>query len=218
MANILHIHTTLPIAEISLSLDDIIIEHFVNNVQKEHANFVHQSVKQIATKLALINIDAISVTNGPGSYTGIRVGLAAAKGLCYALQKPLIALNTLEVIAAAAVDMVDENTLICPMIDARRMEVFTAVYRKNLEIVQEPEAKILTSESFLVELASNSIAFLGDGIAKWQAVCSHKNASFLTFQNLVLAQCKLATAKLLNNQLSSLQTTSAYYIKEFFNG
>jgi tRNA threonylcarbamoyladenosine biosynthesis protein TsaB len=219
MAAIIHIHTTLPQAEVSLSQKGVITHHFVNNNQKEHASFVHVSVKKIADDFPLIGLDAFSVTNGPGSYTGIRVGLAAAKGFCYALQKPLIALNTLQVMAASVTNITKiETDLFCPMIDARRMEVFTAVYNQQLEVVMEPCAMVLTENSYNELLINHRIAFFGDGSNKLKEVTDSANAVFILIESLAEAQATLSTKAFQNKQFSSLQTTSAYYIKEFFNG
>jgi tRNA threonylcarbamoyladenosine biosynthesis protein TsaB len=219
MAAIIHIHTTLPQAEVSLSQNGVVTHHFVNNNQKEHASFVHIAVKKIAQEFPLTSLDAFSVTNGPGSYTGIRVGLAAAKGFCYALQKPLIALNTLQVMAASVTNNTKiEADLFCPMIDARRKEVFTAVYNQQLEVVLEPCAMVLTEMSYNELLINHRIAFFGDGTNKWESMFSSHNALFLPIDSLAAAQARLSTLAFQNQQFSNLQTTSAFYIKEFFNG
>jgi tRNA threonylcarbamoyladenosine biosynthesis protein TsaB len=219
MAAIIHIHTTLPQAEVSLSQNGVITHHFVNENQKEHASFVHIAVKKIGDEFSLKTIDAFSVTNGPGSYTGIRVGLAAAKGYCYALQKPLIALNTLQVMAASVANSKEIDVdLFCPMIDARRMEVFTAVYNQQLAVVMEPCALVLTENSYSELLSNHKIAFFGDGSKKLEEVISNQNALFKSIDSLAAAQAILSTHSFQNQQFSNLQTTSAYYIKEFFNG
>src|SRR5204863_8813100 len=116
------------------------------------------------TGLKLSGLDAIAVTAGPGSYTGLRVGMASAKGLCYALDKPLILLSTLEVLTVSALELFPstvESVLLCPMIDARRMEVFTAIYQHDLASYLSPRALILDETSFENELFSNKILFFG---------------------------------------------------------
>src|SRR5687768_2649863 len=123
MALILNIDTATETAMVSLAENDSILSFAVNNNQKDHASFLHPAIQDIINKTnkTIGEVDAVAVTSGPGSYTGIRVGMAAAKGLCYALQKPLITLNTLEVIALSSIEKIKEDALYCPMIDARRM-------------------------------------------------------------------------------------------------
>jgi len=132
--------------------------------------------------LQLKDIDAIAVTNGPGSYTGLRVGLSSAKGLCFALNKPLILLNTLEVMALASIEQPENSTLFCPMIDARRMEVFTALYDRNLSVVIAPCAMVLDNQSFIDKLANNKIVFSGSGSSKLQELNLGDNAIISSIQ------------------------------------
>lgn len=135
MPLILHIDTATNYASICISKDDVVLGFEENAEQKNHASFLQPAIKAMFAKcnFNLSDIDAVAVTNGPGSYTGLRVGLASAKGLCFALNKALILLNTLQVMAAASIESKKEediDILFCPMIDARRMEVFTALYAK----------------------------------------------------------------------------------------
>jgi tRNA threonylcarbamoyladenosine biosynthesis protein TsaB len=122
------------------------------------------------------DLKAISVSNGPGSYTGLRIGLSTAKGLCYALQIPLITINTLKMMADASSNLPVD--LLCPMIDARRMEVYTAVYNKQLDELTPVHNRILDGESFSDILQMNKVAFIGNGSAKFMSLISHKNAVF----------------------------------------
>src|SRR5205814_5136447 len=145
MALIFNIDTALEIASLGLAEDGIMIQSIENDQQKDHAAWIHVAIKNLFEKTGktIDQLDAVAVSNGPGSYTGLRVGLSTAKGLCYALNIPLITVGTLQVMALNAVqalaksdlqsaDHGGENELgdilFCPMIDARRMEVFTAVY------------------------------------------------------------------------------------------
>src|SRR6187431_295345 len=156
MALILNIDTAVDVASICLAKDGNVLSIARNESQKDHASWLHIAIKEIFEKntLELGSVDAIAVTGGPGSYTGLRIGMATAKGICYALNKPLIALNTLHVMANAAKK--EKADLLCPMIDARRMEVFTAMYSKDLQIVKEPAAIELNEKSFDEELSANS--------------------------------------------------------------
>ena len=145
MSLILNIDTATEKAHVSLSNDAVILQSLYNESQKDHAGFLQPAILRLVKDAAvsLKNIDAVAVTAGPGSYTGLRVGMASAKGICYALQKPLIALNTLEVMAASAlyhpgIHAANPVDLFCPMIDARRMEVYTALYNRQLETILAP--------------------------------------------------------------------------------
>ena len=133
MSLILNIDTASEKAHVSFAKNGLIINSLSCESQKEHASFLQTAIQQLTknTNIFLTDIDAVAVTAGPGSYTGLRVGMASAKGLCYALKKPLITISSLEVLTISALDLFQntgESVLLCPMIDARRMEVFTAVY------------------------------------------------------------------------------------------
>src|SRR4029079_3666588 len=123
-------------------------------------------------------VAAVAVSAGPGSYTGLRVGMAAAKGLCYALRIPLLTINTLQMMAAAAV--AEPTDLLCPMIDARRMEVFTGLYTKKLDAVMPAQALILQENSFADVLQKHTVTFFGNGSEKCKTVIQHPNAVFRT--------------------------------------
>ncbi|MCY7293701.1 MAG: tRNA (adenosine(37)-N6)-threonylcarbamoyltransferase complex dimerization subunit type 1 TsaB [Ferruginibacter sp.] len=135
MAIIINLDSTLETASVSIAKDGIILQQKSNTVQKEHAAFLHSSIKSMLVQLniSIKNIDAIATTIGPGSYTGLRVCLAAAKGLCYALNKPLITIGTLEAMAKTAVLNITSSGefLFCPMIDARGWK-FTQHYIKEI--------------------------------------------------------------------------------------
>ena len=161
---------------------------------------------------ALAELSAVAVSNGPGSYTGLRIGLATAKGICFALDKPLICLPTLRVLASA-VDA-PAGSLLLPMLDARRMEVYAAVYTPALEEVSPQEAHILNQESF--QTFAPVVAF-GNGSAKWQESCSHPSITFLDGPLLPEAQFmgKLAHEAFLNQKFENLVTKEPDYLKEY---
>lgn len=160
----------------------------------------------------LAELSAVAVSNGPGSYTGLRIGLATAKGICFALDKPLICLPTLRVLASA-VDA-PAGSLLLPMLDARRMEVYAAVYTAALEEVSPQEAHILNQESF--QTFAPVVAF-GNGSAKWQESCSHPSITFLDGPLLPEAQFmgKLAHEAFLNQTFENLVTKEPDYLKEY---
>lgn len=228
MPLILHIDTATSYASVCISKDGVVIAFEENGEQTTHASFLQPAIKNMAGKykLHIAEIDAVAVTNGPGSYTGLRVGLASAKGLCFALNKPLILLNTLEVMAASSIHLqlnkketeglVFENALFCPMIDARRMEVFTAVYSKNLNSVVEPAAMVLNENSFAELLKKNAIVFSGDGSLKLQEILQHPNAFFSQVQYSAKDMVLLANEKFEKKDFASLAYSSPNYLKEFY--
>src|SRR3954470_637748 len=181
MALILNIDTATDLATVGFADEHNIIAAQTSEDQKNHAAFVQSAISQLlkSYQLSLHDIDAVAVVNGPGSYTGLRVGLASAKGLCYALNKPLILLNTLEVMALASISQYpDKDTLHCPMIDARRMEVFTAVYSSELQPLLPPQPMILSINSFINFLQYEKVVFSGSGQQKFESIIQHSNAVF----------------------------------------
>jgi tRNA threonylcarbamoyladenosine biosynthesis protein TsaB len=219
MGLILNIDTATETAQVNFARDGIVLQSLQNTSQKDHASFVQVAIQQIMQSAAITinDVDAIAVTAGPGSYTGLRVGMSSAKGLCYALNKPLIALNTLEVLTVAAIQETDttEYKLYCPMIDARRMEVFTALYVQTLTSALHPCAMVLNEASFADQLQQNTILFFGSGAAKWQAICKHPNASFASVSGINNAMASLSDNYLKKQAFSNLAYTEPFYLKEF---
>jgi len=162
----------------------------------------------------LRSVDAIAVTGGPGSYTGLRIGMATAKGICFALNKPLISLNTLLVMANAAKD--ENADLLCPMIDARRMEVFTAIYTKELQIVKEPVAITLNENSFAEYLSNNSICFFGNGSNKFQTIEKSPQAFFRDVKTDASSMISLSEISFTEKKFADLAYAEPLYLKEFY--
>jgi tRNA threonylcarbamoyladenosine biosynthesis protein TsaB len=218
MSLILNIDTATEAAHVSFAKNGTVLHSLSNTSQKDHAAFLQTAIQQLLpiAGFTLKDIDAVAVTSGPGSYTGLRVGMASAKGLCYALNKPLILINMLEVLALSVQkDYTEKELLFCPMIDARRMEVFTALYDYSLNTVLPPSAKILDQQSFLAELEHNKIVFIGNGVAKWQAVCNHVNALFSNTSPLFTAMAGLSHAQFLKNNFADLAYAIPFYLKDF---
>jgi tRNA threonylcarbamoyladenosine biosynthesis protein TsaB len=167
----------------------------------------------------MTELDAVAVSKGHGSYTGLRIGISTAKGLCYALDKPLISVNTLEAMAAGFIDSgkFDKGTLFCPMIDARRMEVYTAVYNSEGVEVSAVEAKIINSSSFSELLSSGKVVFFGDGAEKCQEILElHANAILVTdFINSARDLGKPAFQKFLNKDFEDIAYFEPFYLKDF---
>ncbi|MFC4233100.1 tRNA (adenosine(37)-N6)-threonylcarbamoyltransferase complex dimerization subunit type 1 TsaB [Parasediminibacterium paludis] len=225
MALLLHIDTATEHASVCLSNNRQIISYAENADPKNHGSFLQPAIQQLFQNTAyqLSDIDAISVSNGPGSYTGLRVGLASAKGLCFALNKPLITLNTLQIMAEASVTHMqatafDTNYLFCPLIDARRMEVFTAIYDAQLTIVLQPMASIINETSFQEVLVTNKIVFTGSGHHKLQTMLQHPNAYYYNIQHNAKNMVSLALESIKQNTTANLTYIEPFYIKAFFDG
>lgn len=218
MPFLLHIDTALEKASIMLSRNGQRIAIAENSSQKDHASWLHPSILDLLknNEFSLDDLDAIAVTIGPGSYTGLRVGLATAKGLCFALNKPLIAINTLDLMASGAVSV--QTELICPMIDARRMEVYTAIYDKDLQYLLKPTSIILDPSSFEKKLAAHTISFFGNGSGKFSSICKNYNASFPDITTNMDNMITMAEKSMENNVFADLQTIEPLYIKNFNSG
>ena len=216
MALILNIDTAVDVASICLAKDGEVLSIAMNESQKDHASWLHITIKEIFEKndLELSSVDAIAVTGGPGSYTGLRIGMATAKGICFALNKPLISLNTLLVMANAA--KMEKADLICPMIDARRMEVYTALYTKELEIVKEPAAITLNEKSFDEYLLNNSICFFGNGSNKFKTINKHAKAVFKDLKPDALSMISLSEKSFAEKGFADLAYAEPLYLKEFY--
>ena len=216
MALILNIDTAIETASVCLAKDGKAISITKNEKQKDHAAWLHLAIKEIfeQNNSELKAIDAIAITGGPGSYTGLRIGMATAKGICYALNKPLIILNTLLVMAKTATG--ETAHLLCPMIDARRMEVFTAIYAKNLQIIKEPSAIELNEKSFDEVLSGNSICFFGNGSKKFQAIKKNQQAIFIDINSDASSMASLSEEKFKQKEFADLAYAEPLYLKEFY--
>ena len=168
--------------------------------------------------VSLGEVDAFAVAKGPGSYTGLRIGVATAKGLCFALDKPLIAINTLEAMAYDISSIYPENYWLCPMLDARRMEVYCALYDHQLRIIMPTVAIVMDAQSFQTQLAQKPILFFGNGAAKCRdALGKSPNAHFA---NKVItpsakAIASLATEVYQQNLFENAADLEPFYLKEF---
>lgn len=216
MNYILHINTALETASVSLAENDVVILERRNDVQKEHASFLHQAIAEMMQEagIALKILNAVAVIHGPGSYTGLRVGLAAAKGICYGMSVPLITVNTLEWMAGACKN--EDADLFSPMIDARRMEVFTALYNRCLEEITPPSSLILQPESFLKELETKKIVFFGNGAQKFSTLLSHENALFKTLVPGAVEFAAISWKRYQNGIFADLAYSEPLYVKAFY--
>lgn len=169
------------------------------------------------TGFKLSDIDAIVVAKGPGSYTGLRVGVSTAKGLCYALDKPLIAINTLQAMALQLAPFFPGH-LLCPMIDARRMEVYAAVFDANNAMVRDTQAVVMDETSFQDLLADHKVVFFGDGAAKCKPLLEkHPYAVFPAEEIKPSARTigQLGAIAFKNGQFEDVASFEPYYLKDF---
>lgn len=217
MPLILNIDTALETASISLAKDGKAINTAINKEQRDHASWLQTAISALMkdSGFELKDLRAIAVTIGPGSYTGLRVGLASAKGLCYALNIPLIGVNTLELMAYAAKN--EQVDLLCPMIDARRMEVFTAVYNKSLKEVIKPQALILNNDLFSELLNSNKILIFGNGSIKFRSLANHNNAIFSSVNFDASNMAFLTMEYFISQRFADLAYSEPAYLKDFFS-
>ncbi len=221
MEYILNIHTALETAIVNICEGENVLSTLINNHSKSHAAWLHIAIHQILHEndIKITQLKAVGVTSGPGSYTGIRVGLATAKGLCYALKIPLITYNVLQVMALSAIDHIqDKNAFYCPMIDARRMEVFTAVYDYNLKEKIPPSAMVIAENSFEKLLKIQPIYFFGNGSEKFKNITKNKLFSNFIDQEITSEQLgKLAWQKYKKEEFDSVAYAEPLYIKEFYS-
>ena len=217
MSLILNIDTAVETASVCLSNEGKCLDFAINEQQKLHASWLHVAIAEMLARAGnnIKDVNAVAVTIGPGSYTGLRVGLAAAKGLCYARNIPLITIGTLDLMAFAARN--EETDLICPVIDARRMEVFTALYNKKLEQILPSQEMILTEHSFKESLDQHRILYLGNGIKKLQGLISHKNASFSPLLANAAHMAEISHREFDKQRFADLVYTEPYYLKDFYS-
>lgn len=181
---LLHIDTTTEVCSLAVSHDSQIVLYRIDRSGQNHARmlplFMQEAIEfLLQNKLCL---DAVALSRGPGSYTGLRIGTSTAKGLCYALDIPLIAVDTLRIMCRAVLQNMDvqNNDYLCPMIDARRMEVYDALYDRQLQEIISVQAQVVDEEAFAEILTTKRILFFGNGASKCQGTITSKNAVFIT--------------------------------------
>lgn len=223
MALILCIETATDVCSTALLHDGKILGTRESSIRNAHSAmltvFIDELIKSSGSLIT--DLDAIAVSMGPGSYTGLRIGVATAKGLCYALGKPLIAVPTLQAMAAGIPPPASRIPhLTCPMIDARRMEVYCAVYDQEGNELREVRAEIIGEGSFGDLLENNFIVFGGDGAEKCRHLLgAHPNALFLDdFQTSARFMNSQANNKYLQRDFVDLAYFEPFYLKDFVAG
>jgi len=219
LALILCLETATTNCSVALSKDgDLLALKEDNSNNYSHAEKLHVLIDEILKEnnLAVEDLDAIAVSKGPGSYTGLRIGVSAAKGLCFSLNVPLISVATLTSLAA---QVKLEERYIIPMLDARRMEVYASVFDANLDEIRETKAEVLDENSFKHYLEKGKTVFIGDGVEKFKAICTHSNAEFIS-DKLPSARemCNLAETKYKISDTEDVAYFEPYYLKDFIAG
>lgn len=217
MATILHLETATKQCSVALARKGkLLASRRLLNDSFSHSEKLHTFINEVLEETATApdQLDAIAVSKGPGSYTGLRIGVAAAKGLCFALDLPLIALNSLEILIQSVAEPTD---FILPMLDARRMEVYTAVFDGDKKWVQETAALVIDSRSFLEIAQEKKVIVVGDGAKKFQALKPQIQADFPELPSHPEAKdmIEMAWAKYNAQDFESLAYFEPFYLKEF---
>lgn len=218
MANILCIETATTNCSVSLGVDGKLKAlKEENDLNYSHSERLHILIFEILLEsgIRLSELDAVAISKGPGSYTGLRIGVSAAKGLCFSLDIPLISVPTLTSLA----NKVKEPGNIVSMLDARRMEVYSAVFDKEKNQIQDTAAVILDSQSYLALLEKGKVNFIGSGVDKFQGICDHPNAIFKenelpSAREMII----LASQKFQNSEFEDVAYFEPYYLKDFMAG
>ncbi|RKF04951.1 tRNA threonylcarbamoyladenosine biosynthesis protein TsaB [Tenacibaculum lutimaris] len=216
MVTILHIETATKNCSVSVAdKGELLAIQELNEGNYSHAEKLHPFIQQVMqeAKLSFNDIDAVAVSKGPGSYTGLRIGVSAAKGLCFAFDKPLISIETLQ---SLAYKLSIEEGVIIPMLDARRMEVYAAVYNSKHEQVRDIKAEVIDENSFQEYLSKGKVYFLGDGAEKCKEVITHENAVFIDGEfPSAKEMVKLSFDKYKKNDIEDVAYFEPFYLKDF---
>ena len=218
---ILHIETSTNICSIAVSENGQCLFSKSDSEGMNHAALLSVFIAEAMEFLnsASKKLDAIAVSSGPGSYTGLRIGVSTAKGLCYGLDIPLIAVSTLEILTANALQVAEttDDTLFCPMIDARRMEVYAAFYNQEGIIQREISADIIEENSYSEILENHSVYFFGNGAEKCKTTLTHPNARFIDGMYPLAENMILLAEKAYNEKkFVDVAYFEPFYLKEFY--
>ena len=221
MATILNIETSTEVCSVALTCEGQVLEHHENYDGQTHATLLSAYVKDALdyVRTRELKLDAVAVSMGPGSYTGLRIGLSEAKGLAFGMEVPLIGVNTLQLLVVTTMfhNFFDEDDILyVPMIDARRMEVYTAAYNSALQAVIEPQAMIIDENSFSDILAEHKVVFMGNGSNKVREVIKHPNAVFVDgIKPVALEMMALAEKAFRESDFIDVAYSTPLYLKEF---
>jgi tRNA threonylcarbamoyladenosine biosynthesis protein TsaB len=218
MSFILSLETSAKICSVAIHNNGTLITTEEIHIEHSHASKLAVLIDAVCKKalVELQQLSAIAVSSGPGSYTGLRIGTSTAKGLCFALNIPLISIGSLELLSHHMNKQNPDQAYLCPMIDARRMEVYCTVVNASGETIQPIEAKVIDTSSFTGLLEKNKIIFFGDGADKCRETLKHSNAQFVSgIYPIASYMGELAFNKFQKQQTEDLVNFEPYYLKEF---
>lgn len=224
MGLILNIDTTYEVGSIAIAKNGEVLGESMHSEQRDHAGWLQEAIGSLAERISikLSEVDAIAVTGGPGSYTGIRVGLASAKGLCYALNIPMIQINTLECMFHALRDkedlkLAESTTLYCPMIDARREEVWMGIFHEKGQVLLNTGPQILTNFEFNKYLTGGELICYGSGADKYNYLLNMPKIKILpSFTYKASDMVNLSENLYHSKKFTDLIYSEPYYLKEFY--
>lgn len=218
MSIILCIETGTEVCSVSISNDNQLLASRISAEPQAHAKLLGIFIDEVLKECNLTTADlsAVAISEGPGSYTGLRIGVSTAKGICYGANKPLIAVGSLEALTYGALQQISNpDALFCPMIDARRMEVYTALYDGSGNQQSEVEAMIIDEGSFAIELEKGPIYFFGNGAAKCASTITHPNAKFIEVEPSAANMIPLALDRLMAQSFVDVAYYEPFYLKDF---
>ena len=221
MALLLNIETSVPICSVSIANDGICLAESRSDTANDHiaqlTSLIIETLKKTRNKLK--DLDAIAVSSGPGSYTGLRIGVSTAKGMCHAINKPLIAVNTLRSMVEPLLSVYKQSdTLFCPLIDARRLEVYTAIYNRIGETIMPPQPLLFEETGYSEFLNQAKVIFFGSGLDKGKPFLQHQNAVFHDDHEQISSNLSaLSFARYQNEEFEDLAYFEPEYIKEFYS-
>lgn len=218
MATLLCLETATTNCSVALSVNGSVIALKEDRSDRySHAEQLHVFINLVLEEAGVgkEQLDAVVVSKGPGSYTGLRIGVSAAKGLCYALDKPLVSVSTLRALAG----QVKGTDFIIPMLDARRMEVYAAVFGAQYELLRETQAEIVDESSFEEYLQQGPTTFIGSGVEKFQKLVTHENAKYVKDAMPSASDlAPIAEEKFMKRDFEDVAYFEPYYLKDFVKG
>lgn len=218
MALVLSIETSIEACSVAIHKHgELLLEREITELHA-HASKLGMLIHQVLLEVGVSSssLQAIAVASGPGSYTGLRIGISTAKGLCYALNVPLIAVNSLYIMSYQVLPIINRQSLLCPMIDARRMEVYSMFFDNSLTPIRPTSAEIIDENSYGDLLSAQPITFFGNGAAKCKEVISHSNAFFIDHVKPSASSLGLiASEKFLKADFEDAKYFEPFYVKDF---
>lgn len=222
MAKILLIETATRVCSVSLAVNGTVVSCRESTIANSHSAKITSLISEVMEHAAVSfhELDAVAVSKGPGSYTGLRIGVSTTKGICYALDIPMISVSTLQSMAVFFImnkTLYSLNSLLCPMIDARRMEVYTALFSTDIQTVQDVSAKIIDEKSFIDLPEDTNVYFFGDGSAKCAGLFTNRKNFFFekNFEASSVGMATIAEEKFKQGVFEDVAYFEPFYLKDF---